>query len=53
MGGPPSKIFKEETGLSRTPALLLTPSLALASRVGREMLNEHLGVVLKNMMRSA
>jgi hypothetical protein len=50
--GSPQKHFPKENGggLSQTPALLFMHSLALAGRVGREMLHEHLGVVLKNVM---
>jgi hypothetical protein len=47
----PTKITKEGNGGSRrTPALLFTHSLALARHVGREMLDEHLRVVLEDVM---
>jgi hypothetical protein len=48
--GHPKKYSKRKRGLSRTPALLFTHSLALAGRVGREMLDEYVGVVLKDVM---
>jgi hypothetical protein len=53
MGGSPPKNHQRGNGGSRgTPALLFTHSLALACGVGREMLNEHIGVVLKDVMDS-
>lgn len=47
----PKKIITKGNGGShRTPAFLLTHSLALAGREGREMPRERLGLVLKDAM---
>jgi hypothetical protein len=53
VGGLPQKNLPKGNGggLSQTPvALLLSLPLALASHIGRELLNEHLGVVLKDVV---